>query len=396
MKPMNGSNKDQTGNPVIEAKPKSCFKQCCRFLLSLPILVGLVASVAAQTETTFVSNTGQTSAGTSNHGTDRAQSFTTGSHAAGYTLTSVTFPAGARLDTGRTQMHIREPGSSSRPSDSLGTLTLTRSSGEVTGTTEGIDLAASTTYFVTIESTDASGFSTYQRTNSDNEDAGAAAGWSIGDTSFFHGAHNELPNWATATTSQSSWMISIRGTAKSDTTTDGVTLSQSALTLTELGSSSDVEKTYTVVLDTDPGANVVITVSSNDTTAVAVDTDSDTAGDQSTLTFTSSDYSQAQTVTLRALNDGDALAETVTITHTAAVSSDSGNGYHQIPIDSVTVTTVDAGHGVIVSKASVSATVGGATGTYTIRLKSQPGGSVTITPALKRDRACDRQRRFDF
>ena len=161
---------------------------------------------------------------------------------------------------------------------------------------------------------------------------------------------------------------------------DGVTLSQSALTLTELGSSSDAEKTYTVVLDTDPGANVVVTVASNDTTAVAVDTDSDTGGDQDTLTFTSSDWSQAQTVTLRALNDGDADAETVTISHAAAVSSDNGNAYHGIEIDDVTATTVDAGHGVVVSRASVSVTAGGAAADYTIRLKSQPGGPVTITP----------------
>ena len=48
-------------------------------------------------------------------------------------------------------------------------------------------------------------------------------------------------------------------------TAEGVTLSGSALTLTELGSSSDAEKTYTVVLDTDPGANVVVTVASGDT-----------------------------------------------------------------------------------------------------------------------------------
>ena len=160
---------------------------------------------------------------------------------------------------------------------------------------------------------------------------------------------------------------------------DGVTLSESALTLTELGSSSDAEKTYTVVLDTDPGANVVVTVASGDTSAVAVDTDSSTAGDQDTLTFTTSNWNAAQTVTLRALNDGNAAAETVTISHTAAVT-DTNNAYHGIEIGDVTVTTVDAGHGVVVSKAGVTVTAGGATADYTIRLKSQPGGSVTITP----------------
>ena len=173
--------------------------------------------------------------------------------------------------------------------------------------------------------------------------------------------------------------ITLKDGPRPVTSTDGVTLSGSALTLTELGSSSDAEKTYTVVLDTDPGANVVVTVASGDTSAVAVDTDSSTAGDQDTLTFTTSNWNAAQTVTLRALNDGNAAAETVTISHTAAVT-DTNNAYHGIEIGDVTATTVDAGHGVVVSKASVSVTAGGATADYTIRLKSQPGGSVVVTP----------------
>ena len=173
--------------------------------------------------------------------------------------------------------------------------------------------------------------------------------------------------------------ITLKDGPRPATSSEGVTLSGSALTLTELGSSSDAEKTYTVVLDTDPGANVVVTVSSGDTSAVAVDTDSSTAGDQDTLTFTTSNWNAAQTVTLRALNDGNAAAETVTISHAAAVT-DTNNAYHGIEIDNVTVTTVDAGHGVVVSKASVTVTAGGATADYTIRLKSQPGGSVVVTP----------------
>ena len=161
---------------------------------------------------------------------------------------------------------------------------------------------------------------------------------------------------------------------------DGVTLSASDIALTELGSSSAVEKTYTVVLDTDPGANVTVTVASGDPTAVAVDTDSDTAGNQSTLTFTggnAGNWSAAQTVTLRAVNDGDAAAETVTVSHTAEVSTDSANPYHGIDIADVSVTTVDAGHAVVVSPAEVSFAAGGG-GVYEMRLASDPGGAVTV------------------
>ena len=348
----------------------------------LVFLVLLFASPKALAQV-LVSNTGQALAGNSGHGVDRAQSFTTGSHAAGYTLTSVTFPAGGNINTGSTQVHIRQSGSNSRPSDSLGTLTLTRSSGEVTGTTEGIDLAASTTYFVTIESTDALGTNTYQRTSSDNEDAGAAAGWSIGNTSFFHSAHNELPNWATATTSQTSWKISIQGTAKSVTASDGVTVSESSLNLTELGSSSTVEKTYTVVLDTDPGEDVSITatVPAANTSEVEVKTGSGAFGNSATLTFThgnSGNWNEAQTVTVRALNDGNATDTTsFNLTHSLTAASEP---YRSITPDPVAVSVTDAGHGVTVSKASVSVAENSDTETYTIVLKSQPGGPVVITP----------------
>ena len=156
----------------------------------------------------------------------------------------------------------------------------------------------------------------------------------------------------------------------------GVTLSGSALTLTELHA-TDAEMSYTVVLDSDPGADVVVTVSSGDATAVAVDTDM--AGDQSMLTFThgnTGNWNSAQTVTLRAVNDGDDAAETVTVSHAAEVS-DAGNPYHQIPINSVTATTVDAGHKMVVVPAAVSVNEGD-TAEYGIRLASNPGGAVTL------------------
>ena len=47
----------------------------------------------------------------------------------------------------------------------------------------------------------------------------------------------------------------------------------------------------------------------------------------------------------------------------------------------MTATTVDAGHGVVVSKADVSVAENSEMATYTVVLKSQPGGPVEITPA---------------
>ena len=71
--------------------------------------------------------------------------------------------------------------------------------------------------------------------------------------------------------------ITLKDGARPSTPTDGVTISETSLALTELGASSAVEKTYTVVLDTNPTADVTITVANGDNTAVAVDTDSGTS-----------------------------------------------------------------------------------------------------------------------
>ncbi len=174
------------------------------------------------------------------------------------------------------------------------------------------------------------------------------------------------------------------------TATPGVTVSTTSLALTELGTPTDVEKTYTLVLDTDPGADVTIAVANGDATAVAVDTEAGTSGDQTTLTFTAGgdgsgsgagngNWAVAQTVTVRALNDADATGESVTLTHTATAVGNTAP-YHGITIDPVAVTTTDAGHGVVVSKASVTVADNDDTATYTVVLTSQPAGNVVITP----------------
>ena len=163
------------------------------------------------------------------------------------------------------------------------------------------------------------------------------------------------------------------------TSGDGVTVSPTSLALTELGASSSIEKTYTVVLDTDPGADVTITLSNIDITAVDVDTDAGTTGNQNTLIFThgnSGNWSTAQTVTVRALNDADGAGESFNITHAATAASGPYNG---IIIDPVAVTVTDAGHGVVVSESSVSVAENDDTATYTVVLKSRPSGDVVIS-----------------
>ena len=81
--------------------------------------------------------------------------------------------------------------------------------------------------------------------------------------------------------------------------------------------------TYTVVLATQPSANVTVTVAS-DNTDVTVDT-STTSGAQSTLTFSNANWNTAQTVTVTAAGDAGSADETATLTHTA-----SGGGYGSV------------------------------------------------------------------
>ncbi|MDE2754372.1 MAG: fibronectin type III domain-containing protein, partial [Gemmatimonadota bacterium] len=158
----------------------------------------------------LVGNTGQATDDTSPHGIERAQAFTTGGNAGGYTLTSVTFPIGGTLNAGHTQMRIESSGSNGKPGGSLGALTFGRSGTTATGTTSGIDLAASTTYFVVLQSIDGSNQNTYQRTNSDSEDSGAAQGWSIDNGSLWDSSG--VLDWDS--TSATSWKIAIHGYAK--------------------------------------------------------------------------------------------------------------------------------------------------------------------------------------
>ena len=110
-------------------------------------------------------------------------------------------------------------------------------------------------------------------------------------------------------------------------TAPGVTVSKTALTVTEQDSTGN---SYTVVLDTEPTANVVVTVAGHSGT--------DVTANPTTLTFTASNWSTVQTVTVTAGDDADTTDDTVALTHSAA-SADSG--YSGIAIPSVAVTVSD-------------------------------------------------------
>ena len=84
---------------------------------------------------------------------------------------------------------------------------------------------------------------------------------------------------------------------------EGVTVSKATLTVTEEDATGD---TYTVVLDTQPAADVVVTVAGHSST--------DVTPTPATLTFTSITWDTAQTVTVTAGGDADTTNDTVSLT----------------------------------------------------------------------------------
>ena len=138
-------------------------------------------------------------------------------------------------------------------------------------------------------------------------------------------------------------------------------------------------RTYTLQLNTQPDGPVTITPSSSgDSEAVSVS--------PASLTIIPSDWNTAQTVTVTAVDDDvDTGNQTVTISHSV-----SGYGPTITTATAVTVTVTDddtAGMsvtdndtaGVSVTPTSLSPSEG-RTVSYTVTLRTQPDGAVTITP----------------
>lgn len=154
-----------------------------------------------------------------------------------------------------------------------------------------------------------------------------------------------------------------------DNDTAGVTVSTTTLSTAEAGSST----TYTVSLNTQPDADVVIDVTSGDTTEGTVS--------PAALTFTATDWSTPQTVTVTPVND-DMADGNQTFGITMATSTVDSTGYAGIAVSSVSVTNADDDTvGVTYSPISVSTIENGAPATFTMVLNTQPGGDVVIDVA---------------
>ena len=146
----------------------------------------------------------------------------------------------------------------------------------------------------------------------------------------------------------------------SDDDTAGLVVDPGSLTVDENGSGS-----FEVSLATQPSGQVSVMVSSGDAGAVSVPSQ--------VLVFTTGNWSTAQSVSVGGVDDDDALDETVTVTVTAS-AGDYGGVTVEVDVSVTDDDTVD----LVVDPGSLQISENGS-GTFEVRLATQPSGQVSVT-----------------
>jgi hypothetical protein len=134
---------------------------------------------------------------------------------------------------------------------------------------------------------------------------------------------------------------------------------------------------FTIVMKTQPTANVSVALSSSDTVEGTVQ--SSVVFTPATLTFTPANWNTPQTVTMTAVNDVDLANEVTTITATVddALSS---NEFDTVTDKTITVNVTDDDlAGFTISTTTLTVAENAGTVTYTVVLTSQPTTNVVIS-----------------
>ncbi|MBA3542622.1 MAG: calcium-binding protein, partial [Deltaproteobacteria bacterium] len=153
-----------------------------------------------------------------------------------------------------------------------------------------------------------------------------------------------------------------------DNDTAGITVTPIMNLVTDEGGA---QATFTIVLNSQPTADVTIALSSSDTTEGTI---SPTA-----VTFTTTDWNAPQTVTITGQNDDVADGnQPYTIITAAAASTDTGYATRNADDVSVTNNDNDSANIIVAPTTGLVTTEAGAQATFTIVLASQPTGVVTI------------------
>jgi uncharacterized repeat protein (TIGR01451 family) len=205
------------------------------------------------------------------------------------------------------------------------------------------------------------------------------ANWNVAQTATVTGVNDALDDgniaYTIVTAPATSTDVTYNGVNASDvavTNADddavGITVTPTTgLTTTEAGGTA----TFTVVLTTQPTADVTIGLSSSDTTEGTVL--------PASLTFTTANWNAAQTATVTGVNDAlDDGNIAYTIVTAPATSTDIT--YNGVNASDVTVTnTDDDAVGIAVTPTTgLTTTEAGGTATFTVVLATQPTADVTI------------------
>ncbi|MFC1670271.1 hypothetical protein ACFL20_07740, partial [Spirochaetota bacterium] len=180
-------------------------------------------------------------------------------------------------------------------------------------------------------------------------------------------AYNIVTAAATSTdTAYSGFNAGDMSVTNTDDDAAGITLGAISGPTTEIGGTA----TFTIVLDSEPTADVTIGLSSDNTNEGTVS--------PASLTFTSGNWNTAQTVTITgvddSLDDGDQVFNIVTALATSADTNYNNMNASDMPVTN----TDDDTAGVTLSGISGPTTEVGGTATFTIVLDSEPTGDVTI------------------
>ncbi len=154
--------------------------------------------------------------------------------------------------------------------------------------------------------------------------------------------------------------------ANTDDETAGITVSEISGSVGETGTTA----TFTIVLNSEPSADVMIGLSSSDA-------GEGTVGPTS-LTFTVENWNAPQTVTVTGIDDSQADGD-VTFSIVTAAAESADTEYDGLDADDVTATNVDnETANVTVSEISGATAEDGTTATFTVVLTSAPTADVLI------------------
>jgi alpha-tubulin suppressor-like RCC1 family protein len=249
-------------------------------------------------------------------------------------------------------------------------------------TTEGVLQAGSSSVTINPANWNTGATITVQGVNDDVDDGNQSFKIDIAKSTSSDPAYNNLGGWDVPVTCNDDDTKGV--TIDTDLVTAGVQATPVAVT--EGGATGS----FTVRLNSQPTAQVTLTINTPASTQVTVDTDAGTVGNQSTLVFTTANWSTAQTVRVTAVDDATIETSPHNGTILSVVNGGSGD-YSSAPAVTVAnvtcnITDNDApGFTVLPITATNNrqvTTESGGTASFTVRLNTQPTGAQTVSLRL--------------